>query len=109
MIVVHLNEKSPIPAKVIHRDPINDWAVLKIKEQIINFLHVAPIRSARAGNRVFTIGFPVSSILGRKPKYSEGVISSVSGIRDTITFLQITVPVQLRDLGDLLCLRTEKS
>ena len=46
------------------------------------------------GDRVFTMGFPVVDILGREPKYTEGVISSLSGIGNDDCLLQITVPVQ---------------
>jgi S1-C subfamily serine protease len=51
------------------------------------------------GDKVFTIGFPVSLVLGKEAKYTEGVVSSISGIKDTSSLLQITVPVQPGNSG----------
>ena len=46
------------------------------------------------GDKVFTIGYPHTRIMGFKPKYTEGVISSVTEIRDNPTVFQTTVPIQ---------------
>ena len=51
------------------------------------------------GEKVFTIGYPASSVLGERPKYTEGVISAVTGIRDDPTVFQITVPIQPGNSG----------
>ena len=51
------------------------------------------------GERVFTIGYPVSRILGKNPKYAEGAISSTTGIGDNPKMFQITVPIQPGDSG----------
>ena len=51
------------------------------------------------GTEVSTIGFPVSGILGQNPKYTSGVISATSGIRDADTMTQITVPIQPGNSG----------
>ena len=99
VINVHLAKESPVSGKVLHSDPMNDLAVLKIETATPNFLQVVPMRSVKTGDRVFTIGFPVSSVLGREPKYTEGVISSISGIKDASSFLQTTVPVQPGNSG----------
>jgi S1-C subfamily serine protease len=48
---------------------------------------------------VFTIGFPVDYILGREPKFTDGAISALSGIRGEATFLQITVPIHPGNSG----------
>jgi len=96
---VNLSQDSSAFAKVIHQDPMNDLAVLKIENSTPNFLRIAPIRSARTGDRVFTMGFPVSSLLGEETKYTEGVISSLSGVKGAASLLQITVPVQPGNSG----------
>jgi S1-C subfamily serine protease len=101
-IKVYLSKDSVVSAKVIHSDPMNDLAVLKIESATPNFLQLAPMRSVKMGDKVFTIGFPVSSILGQKAKYTEGVISSISGIKDASSLLQITVPVQPGNSGGAL-------
>jgi len=101
-IKIHLAKDSFVSAKLICGDPVNDLAVLKIEESTPSFLQLAPMRSAKAGDRVFTIGFPVSSVLGQEAKYTEGVVSSLSGIEDASSFLQITVPVQPGNSGGAL-------
>jgi len=99
VIKVHLTEDSFVFARVLRRGPMNDLAVLKIENATPNFLKVVPLRSVKSGDRVFTIGYPVSSILGREAKYTEGVVSSLSGIEGASSFLQITVPVQPGNSG----------
>lgn len=101
-IKVYFSKDSFVSARVIHGDPVNDLALLKIGSPTPNFLQIAPMRSAKTGDRVFTIGFPVSSLLGQEAKYTEGVVSSLSGIQDTSSFLQITVPVQPGNSGGAL-------
>ena len=98
-IKVYLSKDSVFPASVIQGDPVNDLALLKIETSTPDFLQFAPMRSAKTGTRVFTLGFPVSSVLGREPKYTEGVISSLSGIKEASSLLQITVPIQPGNSG----------
>ncbi|MBN2272469.1 MAG: trypsin-like peptidase domain-containing protein [Sedimentisphaerales bacterium] len=98
-IKVYLSKDTFGSATILRTDPPNDLAVLKVENTIPVFLPVAPMRSVKTGDRVFTIGFPVRSILGEEAKYTEGVVSSLSGIQDTASFLQITVPVQPGNSG----------
>ena len=51
------------------------------------------------GDKVFTIGYPHTRIMGFKPKYTEGVISSVTEVRDNPTVFQTTVPIQPGNSG----------
>jgi len=51
------------------------------------------------GDKVFTIGYPSIDIMGFKPKYTEGVISAVTGIKDNPTVFQTTVPIQPGNSG----------
>ncbi|OQB44060.1 MAG: putative serine protease HhoB precursor [bacterium ADurb.Bin157] len=98
-IKVYLSKDSFAPAKIVKNDPINDLAILKLESPTPNFLQIAPTRSAKMGDKVFTIGFPVSSVLGRESKFTEGTISSASGIKDAPSLLQITVPIQPGNSG----------
>jgi len=85
-IRVYTSQDFSIPASVLHSDPHNDLALLKIESPTPHFLQIAPMRSAKMGDKVFTIGFPVSSLLGQKEKYSDGVISALSGLKDASSF-----------------------
>ena len=51
------------------------------------------------GTKVFTIGFPYSGALGKKPKLTEGIINSVYGIGDDPRFYQISVPLHPGNSG----------
>ena len=97
-IRVHQSIKT-LNAKLITSDSINDIAILKVDKPTPDYLPIAPMRSATAGDRVFTVGYPMSDLLGQEPKYTEGVISSLSGIQDSASFLQITVPIQPGNSG----------
>jgi len=98
-IKIHLNTGSVVKATIYKSDPSNDIVILKIDLPTTNYLPIAPLRTAKTGERVFTIGFPLSSVLGQEAKYTEGVISALSGIAGAESFLQITVPVQPGNSG----------
>ncbi|MBN1806667.1 MAG: trypsin-like peptidase domain-containing protein [Sedimentisphaerales bacterium] len=98
-IKVYLTKDSFISAKLVRGDPSNDLALLKIESATPSFLKIAPMRSIKTGDKVFTIGFPVISFLGQEPKYTEGVVSSLSGIGEASSFVQITVSVQPGNSG----------
>ena len=50
-------------------------------------------------DKVLTIGYPPVKITGVRLKYTEGVISAVTGIRDNPTVFQTTVPIQPGNSG----------
>ncbi len=84
-----------IPARVVAHDAFNDLALLKVEDP--GLLPAAlPISSKPAvlGEKVVTIGYPHPDILGVKPKLTEGVVNSTSGLGDDPRALQISVPVQ---------------
>ena len=91
-----------VEAEVVAKDPKNDIAILKLA--MVPPLSAAPIKlgdssSARMGEKIFTIGYPASKIMGEKPKYSEGVINSMTGLQDDPAFFQVSVPVQPGNSG----------
>ncbi len=94
-----LQGSTILKALLVKSDPLNDVAILKIDKTTPAFLPIALIRSAKTGERVFTIGYPMSNLLGQEQKYTEGVISSLSGIQGAASFMQITVPVQPGNSG----------
>jgi S1-C subfamily serine protease len=51
------------------------------------------------GDAVFTIGFPNTQLQGVRPKYTNGRISSLSGLRDDPRKVQVTVPIQPGNSG----------
>ena len=53
----------------------------------------------KLGEKVFTLGFPLGSVLGKSIKLSEGTISALSGIQDNATLYQISNPLQPGNSG----------
>jgi S1-C subfamily serine protease len=85
------------PAEIVKTDEDNDLALLKVTG------HFKPLPlsqgDAQLGEAVFTIGFPDIILQGIQPKYTDGKISSLAGIRDDPKDYQISVPVQPGNSG----------
>ena len=86
-------------AKVVSTSTSTDLALLRIPYQTKNYLTFANPGSTDIGHQVFTLGYPVSDILGKEVKYTDGAISSLSGIEGDATFFQISVPIQPGNSG----------
>ena len=80
-------------------DPSNDLALLKVDATNHAFLEIAPFRSLKMGQEIFVVGYPVSTVLGIEPKFTDGVISSTAGIRDMANMFQMTAPIQPGNSG----------
>ena len=101
-IVAKFTDGQTVKAIVVAKDSKNDIAILKLANT--SPLSATPIKlgdssSARMGEKIFTIGYPASKIMGEKPKYSEGVINSMTGLKDDPAFFQVSVPVQPGNSG----------
>ncbi len=85
------------PATVIREDKAADLALLKVAGEF----KALPIstNAVRLGDGVFTIGFPDIGLQGTQPKYTDGKISSLAGLRDDPDKFQISVPVQPGNSG----------
>ncbi|MGI5870108.1 MAG: trypsin-like peptidase domain-containing protein [Kiritimatiellia bacterium] len=97
-----LADGRKIPMQVIVEDEATDIAVLSAEEDLQS--HVLPLseKSAKIADHVFTIGFPMTDILGGSPKYTDGVVNSLSGIGNNKLFYQISVPIQPGNSGGAL-------
>ena len=98
-ILVHLADNTSHSAQVVSTSPSIDLAVLKIASQTPEYLSLASSKIINKGDRVYTIGFPVTDILGMEAKYTEGSISSMSGLKNEPIAYQITVPIQPGNSG----------
>lgn len=96
---VRLPSGNIFDAKVIRKDPSNDLAVLKIEAKNLPFLPVENSTEIKRGEKVYAIGYPQSEIQGNEPKLTDGIISSLSGIRDEPTSFQISNPIQPGNSG----------
>ena len=87
------------PARLVRVDAANDIALLKLDGLTVEALPVISSRYVRTGLEVFTLGFPNIQLQGTKVKYTQGNISSLSGIGDDPRLFQISVPVQPGNSG----------
>ena len=91
-----------VKAKVVAKDIRGDIAILKLTD--VPPFSVAQIKlgdssQARIGEKVFTIGYPASNLMGERPKYSEGVINAMTGLKDDPAFFQVSLPIQPGNSG----------
>jgi len=87
-------------ANVAVRDTVNDLAVLSVSDADSLPPALPLARSpGRPGTDVFTLGFPRIDILGRTPKLTDGIISSMNGYRDDPGSYQISVQIQPGNSG----------
>lgn len=106
-------------ARVVLKDEVNDVALLKIESSDFKGFNDLPYKistEAQVGENVFTIGFPLNSIMGKNFKVNNGIISSNTGIFDDIRHYQISVPLQpgnsggplFNDRGDVIGITTAR-
>jgi S1-C subfamily serine protease len=90
-----------IPVRVWRRDAKHDIAILEPIDEDISFSPFLRFSetSPQMGMKVFTIGYPRIDLQGVAPKLTEGIVSSISGVKDSPVSLQIQVPVQPGNSG----------
>jgi len=96
---VAVSDGRVLPAHVEQVAVATDLALVRIESVELDYLSLAPARSAKTGDDVFTIGYPVTSVLGDEPKFTDGTISALSGIGGEAILLQISVPVHPGNSG----------
>jgi S1-C subfamily serine protease len=101
-ITVKLLHGQDIKAEVVAIDKNNDIAFLKLDtapDLNIGKIALGDSAEVRPGDKVFTVGYPLSNILGDRPKYSEGVINAISGVGNDPKSFQISIPIQPGNSG----------
>ena len=98
-IVVHCPGRKEAVARVEALARNLDLAVVKTDLSSTAYLSLVPPRTTRVGEPLFTIGFPISAVLGSEPKFTEGTVSALSGMGGETSLLQITVPMQPGNSG----------
>lgn len=92
-IKIHLNEGRTVPAKLKSLSSRLDVAILTVDADTEHHWVVPETSNVQSGMEVFTIGFPAPEVLGNEPKFSDGVISSLSGIKGDKALMQVSVPI----------------
>jgi TPR repeat protein/S1-C subfamily serine protease len=91
-----------LDAAIVLVDQANDLCVLRVEGGSFRPLPVVSSKTARLGSTVVTVGFPNIGMQGLAPKVSKGEIASLSGILDSPSKFQISVPVQPGNSGGAL-------
>lgn len=90
-------KKYTYPAKVIATDPTNDMAIIRVDHKDFTTLPEIPYKfdtkTKDVGTDVFTLGYPLTFIMGEEIKYTKGEISAKSGFQGDIRTYQISVPI----------------
>lgn len=91
------------PATVVLSDKQNDLSIIKINAPSFKPMATIPYglctRLKETGSDVFTLGYPMADVMGSEIKFTDGKISSRSGIQGDVTVYQITVPIQPGNSG----------
>ncbi len=98
------SDGQEIPATLVAQDADLDVAVLRLRTRFTSkeFRTPPPLISSaksRSGEKVFTIGHPLAGLLSSEAKYNEGTISALSGMKDDVHLMQISVPIQPGNSG----------
>ena len=96
-------EKKVFEAEVVISDKPNDLAILQITDTEFKMNHSIPynldFKIKDIGSEVFALGYPMADVLGDDIKFTEGSISSKTGIDGDISTYQISVPIQPGNSG----------
>ena len=79
-----------------------DLALLKLKNPFPRdySLSISDIKSPKAGEQIYVMGYPMSSILGRyNPSISQGIVSKTSGFGEITGEFQITAKMNKGNSG----------
>lgn len=91
------------PASVVATDEQNDLAIIKIDDSSYRNVSQIPYgllsRTKDTGSEVFALGYPMADVMGNEVKFTDGKISSKSGIQGDIRVYQISVPIQPGNSG----------
>jgi|GEM_PF-5316749 len=97
------DRRTPVEADVLAVDAATDLAIIRLREtaDLAKGIKMPKIsrKEPTVGQPVFTVGFPVPDIMGRQPKYSEGVVNSLTGSSDDPIYIQHSVPIQPGNSG----------
>ena len=101
-ITIKIINGERVKAEAVAWDAHNDIAILKVNSlpgDIQGDMYLGDSSKVKEGDKVSTIGYPFSNILGHQARYSEGIVNSLYGIQDDPRLFQISVPIQRGNSG----------
>lgn len=106
IVVKDGTEVKSYAAKVLVTDKTNDLALVSITDK--EFIGVRDIPyslyldTKEVGTSIFSMGYPMSNILGGEVKITDGIINSKTGYEGDIATYQISSPIQPGNSGGAL-------
>lgn len=97
-----------ITATISKKDSSNDLAVLKFDITPPSIIKFSQLGSLKQGAKILALGFPLTSILGKEIKITDGIVSSLTGISDESHLFQMTNPLQPGNSGGPVITETGK-
>ncbi|MDC1375867.1 trypsin-like peptidase domain-containing protein [bacterium] len=97
-----LGKVREVEAVEVPTNENTDLALLKLKKPFPSSysLSIDDIKSPKAGEQIYVMGYPMSSILGRyNPSISEGIVSKTSGFGEMVGEFQITAKMNKGNSG----------
>ena len=98
-VIVTTADGRQLPATIEQLSRSTDIAALRVEGGDFNSLPLSSSQIAKSGDRVFTLGYPATDILGLELKFTDGSVSALSGVGGEASLMQITVPVQPGNSG----------
>jgi len=108
LVQVRTSNGKILDATVIKTDPRNDLAILKIEVNNLKPMQIQSSLEIKRGEKVYAMGFPRIWSQGVEPKLTDGVISSLSGLKDEAVMFQISNSIQPGNSGGPLFLENGK-
>lgn len=100
---VNGNLSKKLSAIIVASDKENDLAIIKINDVSFTSLGTIPytfrIGIADIGESVFTLGYPLTQIMGEEIKLTNGIINSRTGFQGSTTYYQISAQIQPGNSG----------
>jgi S1-C subfamily serine protease len=90
---------SSTDAKVIASDPVNDLALLKLKDQPKSAAVFQDPDKLRPGDDIIVFGYPLVGQLASSGNLTRGSVTALSGLRDDARYYQMSAPIQLGNSG----------
>jgi S1-C subfamily serine protease len=89
-------------ARIIDSDESVDLALLRVTDLGGALAPVRRVGTVRLGEPAYAFGFPLTGLLSEGGNFTSGVVSSLRGIRDSGSQIQISTPVQSGNSGGAL-------
>jgi S1-C subfamily serine protease len=86
-------------ATPIRSDRRADLAILKPSRSLPIGLRLRSGHPVKLGEEIVVVGFPLRGLLASPPGVTTGIVSSLAGVRDDRTEMQISAPVQPGNSG----------